>query len=69
MAKQLQVLDVLLFKFIMLADSKAKVPGLTSERVQSCGYISSTTGGQGDAVQPSHAWNLGDANSTSRLGP
>ena len=78
MAEQLQVLDVLLFKFIILADSRAKVPGLTNgEGTKSCGYVSrssvgSTTaipGGKPDEIQSAKPWSLGDVgNTVSRHG-
>ena len=41
LAEQLQVLDVLLFKFVLLADRQTKALGLDVKGRSPCGYVSS----------------------------
>ena len=41
LAEQLQVLDVLLFKFVLLADKQTKALGLNGKGRSPCGYVSS----------------------------
>lgn len=41
LAEQLQVLDVLLFKFVLLADRQTQALGLDGKGKLPCGYVSS----------------------------